>query len=100
MSSYFDRMARCARDPREVVALVRNQYKWYLTKLNREVLNQDLDKLNLLIAEFDRIKEEPLAQQDPVWEIQEMHSFAHKLAMANIRLRGGRKATDNPPIPY
>jgi len=93
-------MARCARDPREVVALVRDQYKWYLTKLNREVVNQDLDRLNLLIAEFDKIKEEPLAQQDPDWEIQEMHTFAHKLAQANIRLRGGRKAMDNPPFPY
>jgi len=100
VSSYFDRMARCVNDPREFVALVRDQYRWYLRKLNEECLAKDLRRLNELIDRFEKIKDKELCKSDPYWEIQEMHTFAHELAMANIRLRGGRRATDNPPIPY
>jgi len=100
VSSYFDRMARCVNDPKEVAALVRDQYRWYLHKLNRECWVRDLYKLNQLMIKFDKIKDKELCKDDPYFEIQEMHSFAHELAMANIRLSGGRRATDNPPIPY
>jgi len=100
VSSYFDRMARCAEDPKEVAALVRDQYRWYLRKLEEECLVKDLDRLQELIDEFEKIKYKELCKDDPYFEIQEMHNFAHELAMANIRLKGGRRATDNPPIPY
>lgn len=100
MSSYFDRMSRCVGDSHEFVSLVRDQYRWYLRKLSEECLTKDLGKLNNLIYQFEAIKDKDFCQKDPAWEIQEMHSFAHELATAQIRLRGGRVATDNPPIPY
>lgn len=100
MSSYFDRMSRCVNNPKEFVALVRDQYRWYLRDLNQKCLSKDLDKLNKLIYEFEAIKDEELYQKDQAWEIQEMHTFAHKLGNAGIRLRGGGRAGDNPPIPY
>ena len=104
MSSYFDTMARCAvlgTGAWEVVALVRRQYGHYLHELNRDVLVKDLDRLNQLISEFESIKDQPESGPavTPEYVIQEMHSFAHKLGSARIRLRGGRYASDNPPIP-
>lgn len=96
MSSYFDTMASCVYDPKYLVELVRRQYKWYLGKLMREVLAKDRDKLFQLMRKFDAIEEE----KDPSREIQEIHTFAHDLARAGIKLRGGRRAMDNPPIPY
>uniref|UniRef100_A0A6M3LUM7 Uncharacterized protein n=1 Tax=viral metagenome TaxID=1070528 RepID=A0A6M3LUM7_9ZZZZ len=100
MSSYFDRMSRCVNNPGEFVSLVRDQYRWYLRNLNQEVLVKDLDKLNQLIYKFEAIKDKEFCQREPAWEIQEMHTFAHELGGAGIRLRGGRRAGDNPPIPY
>lgn len=100
MSSYFDRMSRCVDNPKEFVSLVRDQYRWYLRQLNQEVLVKDLNRLNEFIYKFEDIQNKELCQRDPAWEIQEMHTFAHELANARIRLRGGRRAGDNPPIPY
>ena len=100
MSSYFDTMAGCVENPKEFVRLVRRQYRWYLRKLGREVLVRDLERLHELIREFDGIKDRKLCQEDPAREIQEMHTLAHKLVQAGIRLRGRQKALDNPPIPY
>ena len=96
MSSYFDTMSSCLRSPEEIVELVYTQYRWYLIKLSQECLVRDLDKLNRLIMEFDEID----CKKDPYWVLQEFHDFAHKLANERIRLRGGRVAMDNPPIPY
>jgi len=100
MSSYFDRMSRCVNNPKEFVALVRDQYRWYLHECNQECLAKDLERLNQLVFKFEAIKDKELCQKDPAWELQEMHTFAHELASAGIRLRGNRRATDNPPIPY
>jgi len=83
MSSYFDRMSRCVNDPKEVVCLVRDQYEWYLHKIGQECLVKDLGRFNQLVIEFAGIKDRELCKKEPVWEISEMHSFAHKLAMAN-----------------
>lgn len=100
MSSYFDRMSRCVDNPKEFVALVRDQYRWYLGKCNEECLAKDHERLFQLICEFDAIKDKEICKNDPAWEIQEMHTFAHELGSAGIRLRGGRRASDNPPLPY
>lgn len=100
MSSYFDRMSRCVNNPKEFVSLVRDQYRWYLRELNQEVLVKDLEKLNKLIYEFEAIKDKEICKRDPAWEIQEMHTFAHTLASAGIRLRGSRRVSDNPTFPY
>ena len=99
MSKYFDTMSFCYKEPRGIVELTRRQFRWYLKKLNQEVLVKDLERLNELIREFDQIPQRELAKNDPYWEIQEMHNLAHKLAQAEIRLRGNRVARDNPPIP-
>lgn len=96
MSSYFDTMASCVYDPKYIVELVRRQYKWYLRKVLDEALTKEKDKVMGFMRKFDAIKEE----KDPGREIQEIHTFAHNLASAGIRLRGGRRAMDNPPIPY
>ena len=100
MSSYFDRMSRCVTEPREVVSLVRDQYRWYLRDIADECLVKERERLYELQADFDRIKEAEAGQRNPLWELQMMHDFAHKLGSARIQLRGGRFAGDNPPIPY
>lgn len=94
MSDYFDRMSRCVNNPREVVELVRDQYRWYLQELSRKVLARDRDRLNKLINDFENIKDE-----NPQWELERMHAFSHHLAFVNIKLRGRQRADGNPPIP-
>lgn len=97
MSSYFDKMAVCLNDPVRFVDLVRGQYRWYLHEVNQECWRADLGKVNAIIDRFEHIQFDFL---DPGLTLQEYHSLAHDLARANIRLRGGRRAMDNPPIPY
>jgi len=93
-------MGRCLNNPVEFIKLVRDQYRWYLHTCNQECLVKDLGRLNDLIREFDKLKDDELCKQDPIIELDKMHTFAHKLAQARIRLRGGRFVLDNPPIPY
>ncbi len=100
MSSYFDRMSRCVDNPREVVSLVRDQYRWYLRDIASECLVKERARLHELQADFDQIEQVGAGQRNPLWELQMMHDFAHMLGSARIQLRGGRTAGDNPPIPY
>jgi len=98
MSSYFDTMGTCLRDEWALIRLVRTQYRWYLHKLTQEVISKDSGKLGELILEFYRI---PLQHEyGPEFVLMQFHDFAHKLKKAQIRLRGKRIASDNPPIPY
>lgn len=97
MSSYFDKMAVCLNDPVRFVDLVRSQYRWYLHEVNQGCWRADLEKVNAIIDRFDQIQTDV---REPWLTLQEYHSLAHDLARARIRLRGGGRAGDNPPIPY
>lgn len=96
MSSYFDRMAQCVNDPRQIVALARDQYRRYLRDISRDCLLKEIDRVVGLTKEFDSIS----LDGDPAMVIQELHSFAHKLGSARIQLKGRRWASDNPNIAY
>lgn len=98
MSSYFDRMGAIASDStgRELVNLVYDQYRWYLRQLEEEVLVKDREKLYSFSHRLDEIN----LVGNPYWVIQEMHSLAHDLGRAQIRLRGKIIASDSPRRPY
>ena len=101
MSSYFDTMATCVNDPKQLAALVLRQYGWYLRKLSNECLVRDLERFAVIsrrMFEIERRFKE--GKLDPSMVVEELHDLAHNLARANIRLRGGRRAMDNPPLPY
>lgn len=74
----------------------------YLEKLQDEVVLTDEEKLNDLVVKFFELELKPsvLAKRDPAWAISDMHDFAHMVGQANIHLRDGGYAGDNPDVFY
>lgn len=105
MSSYFDTMAGCVGNDGKLLKLVIRQFGWYLRQVNEECWQSDLERLGPFESSFGLIEEQVITKEgdpslDPAMFIQRIHTIAHDLARARIRLRGSRYAGDNPPIPY
>jgi hypothetical protein len=98
MSSYFDTMGQCLRDPRGISDLVQKQYRAYLRDLENDVVKEDEEKLYSFVNRFLNIVHE--RERSPDETIAMIHNLAHDLGRAGIRLKDGRRAGDNPNIPY
>jgi len=99
MSSYFDethfeydKLLSEAREDKaeELARKVWNRYKKYLKYIKSHAYKKDLLKLNPLLTQFGKIL---------CGDFWKLHSFAHDVARAGIRLRGGMRALDNPYWP-
>lgn len=63
------------------------RYRGYLKYIELHAFKKDLPKLKSLLKQFEEI---------PYGDITALHDFAHDVARAGIRLRGGMRALDNP----
>jgi uncharacterized hydantoinase/oxoprolinase family protein len=101
MSSYFDMMCGILNDSTKVIDLAEKQYQQYLSYLSENVTEADEEKLSTLITKFygirHNVEKRGLGKE---WILEEMHDLAHDIGRANIRLKDGSRAGDNPNVYY